>query len=225
MDIETQRHLYNLVVQCPHCLTQVTPDPQHEAIVDEPSPSKTNQYYIVRCPNYMRLGCAPFFIKHFLQEDVVIERYPIPNFTAQQVALPIPDSMKEDYAEARRCLYVESYKGAVTLCRRVMEAIAIDKLEEKAENEKGETKKLHVLIDLMRDEGLITEDLKKTAHEIRHFGNYGAHAKNDGLDKVEPDEAGDIAQITYKFLDTIYISPQQTEDLKSRRENKAAENL
>ena len=172
----------------------------------------------------MNRGSAPFFIKHILQEDAVIECYPIPNFTAQQVALPIPDSMKEDYAEARRCLYVDSYKGVVTLCRRVMEAIAINKLEEKAGDEDGRTKKLHVLIDLMRDEGLITEDLKKTAHEIRHFGNYGAHVKNDGLDKVEPDEAEDIAQITYKFLDTIYISPQQTEDLKNRRESKATEN-
>ena len=66
------------------------------------------------------------------------------------------------------------------MCRRAIEPLAGDKLGAKSKDAKGATRKLYELIDLLHADGFITRDLRDSAHELRHFGNYGAHAQDDG---------------------------------------------
>jgi Domain of unknown function (DUF4145) len=61
---------------------------------------------------------------------------------------------------------------------------------------------------------------RESAHEIRQFGNYGAHVQDDGLDKVTSDEARNAREVTWQFLYSIYIAPAKTAELKKARQGK-----
>jgi len=206
----------NLSTECPSCGDKVTIIPQHEPVND----LNDYSYFVAKCPNHKRLHCKPIFAVYEVMNDRICERYPIPTFKASNMHESIPISIREDYAESRRCLFVDAYKGAVTLCRRVIEAIACDKLGQKSKDDKRKTKKLFELIDLMHNEGLITKDIKDSAHEIRLFGNYGAHVQDDRLDNVKYDEAQGVREITWQLLYTIYVAPHKTKKLKEKRQSK-----
>lgn len=132
----------------------------------------------------------------------------------------IPEAIREDYSEAKRCGYVKAHKGAVGLYRRVVEAAATDKLGAEAKDRKGRTKRLFDLIDSLHSAGMITNDIKESAHELRLFGNYGVHVQDDGLDKVTSDEAGDVGEIAWQLLYTLYVAPANTARLRRKREGK-----
>ena len=101
--------------------------------------------------------------------------------------------------------------------RRVVEATACDKLGADAKDDKGKTKKLFALIDAMHAKGLITTDVKDSAHGIRHFGNYGAHVQDDGLESVSAEEANDVAQVAWQLLQSLYIAPAKTAELRNAK--------
>lgn len=206
----------NLSTECPHCGDTVALLP----LASQPVNTQDCSYFVARCPNHKRQGCKPIFAVYQPLNDYIQERYPIPTFDASSMHEAIPEAIREDYAEGTRCSYVDSYKAVVVMCRRVLEAAACDKLESKAKDAKGATLKLHALIDLLHGEGFITKDLKDSAHEIRHFGNYGAHVQDDGLDQVTRKEAEDAREVTWQFLYSIYVAPAKTEQLRQARKAK-----
>jgi hypothetical protein len=199
----------NISTTCPHCGETVALIPAHKPVT-----TSSHSYFVAWCPNHKRRYCKPVFAVYSSTEDCIKERYPIPSFKASSMHEAIPEAIREDYAEGRRCLYAESYKAAVTMYRRVVEALACDKLKDKAKDPKGKTRKLYELIDLLHSEGLITKDVKDSAHELRHFGNYGAHAQDDGLDRVKPQEAQNVREITWQLLHSIYVAPFKTRELR-----------
>ena len=202
----------NLSVVCPECRDQVTLNP-----VAGPVRFRDLCYFIGQCPNHKRRHCKPVFAVYENLNDRIVERYPIPSFEADWMDKAIPLGIRQDYSEAKRCNYVEAFKGAVGLFRRVVEAAACDKLGPLTKSTGGKTKKLYDLIDTMHSENLITEDIRKSAHEIRLFGNYGVHIQDDGLDEVTSDESGDVAEITWQLLYTLYVAPAKTAGLRRKR--------
>ena len=70
----------------------------------------------------------------------------------------------------------------------------------------------------MFDGSLITRALFDAAHEIRHYGGYGAHPQDDNLDDITPEIAENISVLTYQFLDHIYVMPAKTKELAARRQ-------
>ncbi len=205
----------NISTECPHCGDTVALIPVHK-----PVNTHDHSYFVALCPNHKRSYCKPIFAVYQPLNDYIQERYPIPSFSASSMHKAIPENIREDYAEGSRCMYVESFKAAVAMCRRVTEALACDKLGAKAKDAKGNTRKLHELIDLLHADGLITKDIKDSAHELRHFGNYGAHVQDDGLDKVERQEAKDVREITWQLLYSIYVAPFKTDELRKARASK-----
>lgn len=207
----------NISTECPHCGDTVSLLPQHDPITDT---GDENAYFVALCPNHKWRYCEPIFAVYESLNDLIVARYPIPGFKASDMHKAIPQGIREDYAEALRCMFADAYKGAVALSRRVVEATACDKLGKKAKNRDGTTKKLFELIDLLGSEGLITKEIKVAAHEVRFFGNYGVHVQDDGLDKVERDEARDVREICWQLLYTIYIAPFKTQELRDKRVKK-----
>ena len=205
----------NISTECPHCGDTVALIPVHK-----PVNTHDHSYFVALCPNHKRRHCKPIFAVYQPLNDYIQERYPIPSFNASSMHKAIPQDIREDYAEGARCIYVESYKAAVAMCRRVVEALACDKLGAKAKGSKGNTLRLYELIDLLHKDGLITKDVKDSAHEIRYFGNYGAHVQDDGLDKVERQEARDVREITWQLLYSIYVAPFKTDELRKTRASK-----
>jgi hypothetical protein len=95
------------------------------------------------------------------------------------------------------------------MCRRAMQSIAVDK------NAKGN--RLADQIDDLKAQGLITENLRAAAHEVRHFGNFGAHPRDDGLDAIGPTDADAVMGIVDGFLMDIYVRPDETAKLAAKR--------
>ena len=132
----------------------------------------------------------------------------------------IPEAIRADYAEARRCQYVNAFKGAVALYRRVVEATACHHLGAAARDAKGRTKQLFELIDALHSGGLITKDLKESAHEVRLLGNYGAHVQDDGLDRATSEEAEGVREIAWQLLHALFVAPAKTAQLREKRQQK-----
>ncbi len=194
------------LVTCPWCNVPVRARPVTTGI------RHTSQgifYCIVQCPHE---ACLPFLIvidSSKSRDSAIEESYPLPRSKPDQFDQSIPEAIRADYAEACRCWHIQSYKASVVMCRRVMQAVAGDK------GALGD--KLHQQLDDLKGKGLITTSLHEVATEVRHFGNFGAHPRDDGLDNVTIDDAKSLLDLTYAFLDILYIKPSETERLRQKR--------
>ena len=117
-------------------------------------------------------------------------------------AVPLP--IRPDFAEALRCQWIKAYKATVAMCRRAIQASAI---------EKGTSakKKLVEQLDELAAKTIITEPLRQMAHEIRLTGNVGAHPDEDGLQDVTEQDANDIIEFTREFFHHVYVMPAKLE--------------
>ena len=95
------------------------------------------------------------------------------------------------------------------MCRRAMQSMAEDK------GAKG--RDLKAEIDDLLAKGLITKSLHDAAHEIRFFGNFGAHPRDDGLDNISREDAEQIISLTWDFLTDLYVRPYETAELTRKR--------
>ena len=107
-----------------------------------------------------------------------------------------PPGAKEDVLEAGRCLENGAPRGCVVMCRRALGFIADLK------GAKGRW--LEEKIDDLHKRGLIKDVTYGMAKPIREFGNYGAHRKDDLLDRVDERTAEDIMRITLRLLEELY---------------------
>ena len=97
----------------------------------------------------------------------------------------VPESVEANRSEAYHCQSVRAYRGAVSMVRRAIQASAFDLgvPDDRAHQ------KLHQQIDWLAETGAITPQLKELAHELRFFGNDGAHPDRDGLENVSKEDA------------------------------------
>jgi len=75
-------------------------------------------------------------------------------------------------------------------------------------------------IDSLFSKGLITKSLHDAAHEIKYFGNFGAHPRDDGLDNISNEDAKIVMRLTNEFLTDLYIRPFETDKLTKKRKQK-----
>jgi len=167
-------------------------------------------WLIVRCPNHL---CELSFVIYNRLNDKIYEVYPLPGFNIDDYHSAIPKQVREDIAEADRCFYAGAYRGTVVMLRRAVQNIVLDKIKDKSIKKK----KLWEQIDELFNEGLITKHLKETAHEVRHFGNFGAHPTDDILDKTTKEEVKIVNRLARDLIRAIYITPYETEQLKEKR--------
>lgn len=204
----------NLSYLCPKCKQKVrgiplTPPQYHISAFDD------NPWIIVRCPTRL---CRLSFMIYDRLNDRVSQIFPASGNEPDDYHSAIPEHIRCDLAEADRCLDVQAYKGALTMLRRAVQNLVIDNLENKSLKDKM----LWEQIDALFSAGLITKHLKETAHEIRHFGNFGAHPSEDGLDNTTRDDALAVDRLTNDLMVSIYITPHETMKLKEKRESSKA---
>ncbi len=135
--------------------------------------------------------------------------YPV---SLPKVDKAVPDKVAADYVSAVNCLSIGEHKAAVTMFRRSLQQIMIDK------NAKGS--RLYDQIDDLATNGIITEDLKNWAHEIRLWGNEGAHPSKDGLDEVTEKETTEVKKFLESLFQYIYIMPATVTSSRSARNKK-----
>ncbi len=202
----------NLSYFCRGCKQQVRgiplTEPQYHI-----SEFNDDPWLVVRCPTRL---CELSFVIYNRLNDRVYTVYPLPNSNPEDYHQAIPEKIREDLAESDRCFNANSYKAAVAMNRRAIQSMVLNKIEDKSIKNKD----LYSQIDTLFTEGLITKHLKDTAHEIRHFGNFGAHPQDDNLDKTTREDAEVVDRLTWDLMRTIYITPYETDKLKAKRQSK-----
>jgi hypothetical protein len=123
----------------------------------------------------------------------------------------IPDHIRRDLVEAKQCATVGAWRACLTMARRSIQAACLAKGAD-------EGKKLHEQIDQLAAKGIITNDLKEWAHEVRHLGNDGAHPPKDPKDDlVDQKDAADALELAESFLETVFVVPALAAERKAKR--------
>lgn len=206
---------------CPHCgflvhlvlLDSAKDDGKNQITfaagieTETPYTGERATYLLCRCP---RASCRGFVFAVVDDNGKIKVAYPYTHATADSFDRHIPQFIREDMAEATRSFYASALKGTVVLCRRVIQDIAKDKKIEGGTN-KEQIKAMHAT-------GLITGPMFTAAHEIRHYGGYGAHPQDDGLDDITPEIAESLLELTNQFLQNIYVMDGRNKELAARRQ-------
>lgn len=121
----------------------------------------------------------------------------------------IPEHIRVDLEEAKLCFNVGAYRGCAVLARRSMQAACLEIGAKKRD--------LRDQIDELHTQGLITNDLKEWAHEIRYVGNDAAHPNKED---VTEDDAIAILQLCEQFMQVIFVTPALAKELRTAREKK-----
>lgn len=116
----------------------------------------------------------------------------------------VPEPIAADYVEAVRCLQAGLNKAAAAMARRAVQSTCIHLLAG-LNPEGGMPERLYPQIDALRDAGEFTNRLHRLAHQVRIFGNNGAHPGEDGLDTVTPEEAEQTVDFLEHLLQHVFI--------------------
>lgn len=160
-------------------------------------PESEVSHIIAECP---RAACKGkiFGRVHWKEgKRQIVEAYPYPNVHSASFPESIPANIREDFAEASRCYHVAAYKAVVAMCRRVVQDIAAEKKVE-GRDPSEQIKQLYA-------QNLITQDMFETAQHVNKFGAFGAHPQTDALDKITPDIASRVLEVTYRMLLALYV--------------------
>ena len=129
----------------------------------------------------------------------------------RQLNAAIPEALRRENEEARKCFKAASFTATVVMVRRTLEGVCI---------EQGITKKpLFKALEEMRDKGLIEGRLFEWAESLRVLGNEGAHYTGN---RVSREDASDALAFSEAILDYLYVFAAQFEDFKKRRQSALA---
>jgi len=120
---------------------------------------------------------------------------------AKHVELPVslPENVLHDYIEAIKAYDVGAYRATVAMARRALQQALIDKGAPKDERLVDQINKLF-------ERGILDKAIKSFADGIRHFGNYGAHPQEDGLDEIDKEMAQSVIFFLKQVLIRLYGS-------------------
>ena len=123
-------------------------------------------------------------------------------FHIPKVHKDAPEKARKAYEEGVICLNVNANNAAVTMFRKALQIVCIDKGAKTNEN-------------LVNQIKILPKDLEQHATELREWGNIGAHDKN-----IENAELED-AKMMKKFLETVfsrlYEESAELEESKKKR--------
>ncbi len=203
----TDARTFDLGLRCPRCHRNIGAHPISAPFYKISDVSDEIAYVVCQCP--MQDCSTIMMVEYDRLNNQVARVHPRPEISASNYHEAIPRPIREDFAEAVKCQLAHAHKGVVVMCRRAMQNMMLDK---------GATKdKLEQQIDEIHSKGLITEPLKKAAHEVRHFGNFGSHPRDDGLDNITHDDADSVLAITQNFMNALYVQPAEVEKLERKR--------
>jgi len=180
-------------IYCPHCQ-------RHTSL--EPAPTKTEiegrRYTVAaiwRPDDYEAwwIGLCNYCGRAVLVQGEGHTVYPtaLPSPTDKN----IPDAIRSDLNEAKKCDTISAWPGCAVMARRAIQSAAI---ERGASGSK--------LVDQVADlasKGVITQDLKEWADVVRWVGNDAAHP---GGQAVTQQDAEDILKLAEQFLHVIYVA-------------------
>jgi Domain of unknown function (DUF4145) len=121
----------------------------------------------------------------------------------------VPEPIAADFREAQLARGYGLYKAAVMVFRRAVQATCshLDAPDIKLEKQ----------IDWLADNHKISEGMREAAHEVRHFGNAGAHPGADGLNDVDAEDADLAFAFTRSLLERVFTEPHRVAAARQKR--------
>lgn len=157
----------------------------------------------LRCRNPFLSEIDYSYIEDNYWESSNIQLYPN---TENEAIKNCPKIVINPYQEALKCYRAHAYDACVIICRKGIEAICIDKGEEKGN--------LVTKLKNLKDKGILEGTLFKWTDELRLIGNDGAHSHEQIVTQQDAKDALDFfdALITY-----LYHLVSQYDALVNRR--------
>jgi len=183
---------------CPHCGV-------FAQFVDKTGfPEGGETHFISQCVSCSRLVLTV----RSGEGETLLDYYPR---LVRIVDASVPETVGAAVVEAQKCFDVGAYNACATMCRRAVQAAAVER------GGKGET--LFKQIDDLAQQRLITPALQEWAHEVRLIGKVGAHA--DEPIESSPEDARDGLVFAEELLDHLYVLPARL--AKRRASSSSAE--
>ena len=122
----------------------------------------------------------------------------------------IPDQLLSDYEEAIRCKAIGAHKASCSMFRRALQGSLVIL---------GANRGLSLVkqIDSLQS---LPDDIKDWAHEIRIFGNWGAHPDKDNLKDIEAEDVEEVYDFTSKFFIYVFVMPERVKLSRAKREER-----
>ena len=122
----------------------------------------------------------------------------------------IPEEVVIDYQEALKCRALDAKRAGCAMFRRALQSSLLIL---------GANHKLDLIKQIESLNNLPT-DIKDWAHQIRIFGNWGAHPDKDNLKEVDETDLDEAYDFISKFLLYVFIMPEKVKLSRSKREEK-----
>jgi len=189
---------------CPHCGART-----HFVMISNEHYHAKNRdqynYVVFRCKPCTKLILKVFHSKQNpyskeqnLETDGWVEKHPKTKVNADDKFVEyVPEEVTLDYEEGLRCLSASSPRAAASMFRRSLQVALI---ELGADQQKD-------LIDQIKSTSRLTDDLKDWAHNIRIFGNWGAHPQKDKLKDIDMTKAREVREFIDEFFNYVYVMP------------------
>jgi hypothetical protein len=126
----------------------------------------------------------------------------------------IPKEVAMDYQEALKCKSFGANRACCAMFRRALQSSLLVL---------GADHRLD-LIKQIESLNSLPNDVKDWAHQVRIFGNWGAHPDKDNLKEVSEDDVNEAHDFFAKFLLYMFIMPEKVKLARSKRENKLKKN-
>lgn len=212
-------HVKDLIELCPHCGAR-----SHiEALWNDYHQLKNRDvefYVIFRCKPCRKLILKTFYLEqntYSAEENLTMkgwnEMFPmsLDDQLNKEEKEFIPNEILRDYEEALKCQSIEAYRGSCAMFRRSLQGALV---------RIGADTKLD-LIKQIESLDTLPKDVKDWAHQIRIFGNWGAHPDKDNLKDVDSGDVTETHDFMSKFLLYIFIMPEKVKLSREKREKKA----
>ncbi|MEK7612932.1 MAG: DUF4145 domain-containing protein [Patescibacteria group bacterium] len=203
----------NLIDTCPHCDTRA-----HLKLLFQESQIMDNRdvvyYATFRCVPCEKLIVKTYRFKqnqYDSNENLSAvgwqEKFPGEEVVyANKFEGPVPPEVLEDFKEGVICLYNKCSKAAVSMFRRALQS----SLLERGANPKED------LVDQIKNATYLTQDIKDWAHNIRIFGNWGAHPQDDLLKDADEKTAKETQSFLEEFFNYVYVMPSRVANARQK---------
>jgi hypothetical protein len=175
-------------IDCPYC------DAKSVLVVAVRDSTNPNSAY-PRNYWFLCIACSDGFVLN--GSKVVPSKMPF----AEPTGTPEPELAL--WREVRRCFSVSAYNAVAMLCRKILLHMVFTHQRSRDANATPQDLSFAVAVRYLADNGVITEDQRTLAENIRNVGNKANHELPD----ITKDEAFDIALFTYFLFLSAYEMP------------------
>ncbi|RFF27200.1 MULTISPECIES: DUF4145 domain-containing protein [unclassified Wenzhouxiangella] len=209
-------HVKDLIDQCPHCGAKSHIEAQWNECHKYRN-GDAEFYVIFRCRPCRKLILKTLYFeqnRYSQQENLTMrgwkDTFPmiLDEHLGPDEKEHVPTEVLEDYEEALRCKSVGADKASCAMFRRALQSALVLLGAKAKENLISQIDSLYSL----------PADIRDWSHQIRIFGNWGAHPDQDQLKNVDRDDVLEVHDFFSKFLVYTFIMPAKVRASRERRE-------